>query len=153
MAQPNSTIEDVCAVIGFTATTRLIDWFGGNNIYVPSEPSDDHTLACLIGMPAMRALCLEFGDLTVWIPATVHTEHVATKKQVAELFRNGGGSRSVSAATGLSQRHVQRLRRELEESGLVPQVLTKNVRENAHEKNGGGMKNRVENAVGKTGAE
>lgn len=136
MAQPNSTIEDVCAVIGFTATTRLIDWFGGNNIYVPSEPSDDHTLACLIGMPAMRALCLEFGDLTVWIPSTVHTEHIATKKQVAELFRKGGGSRAVSAATGLSQRHVQRLRRELEESGLVPQVLTKNVRENAPEKTG-----------------
>ena len=59
----------------------------------------------------------------------------------------------MSDATGLSQRHVQRLRRELEESGLVPQVLTKNVRENAPEKNGCGMKNRVENAVGKTGAE
>lgn len=136
MAQPNSTIEDVCAVIGFTATTRLIDWFGGSNIYVPSEPSDDHTLACIIGMPAMRALCLEFGDLTVWIPRTVHTEHIATKKQVAEMLRRGGGSRSVSAATGLSQRQVQRIRRELEEFGLLPQVLTKNSRENAQEKRG-----------------
>ena len=81
MAQPNSTIEDVCAVIGFTATTRLIDWFGGNNIYVPSAPSDDHTIACLIGMPAMRALCLEFGDLTVWIPSTVQTEKKKTKRE------------------------------------------------------------------------
>lgn len=137
MAQPNSTIEDVCAVIGFTATTRLIDWFGGNNIYVPSEPSDDHTLACIIGMPAMRALCLEFGDLTVWIPSTVHTAHIATKKQVAELLRKGGGSRSVSDATGLSQRQVQRIRRELEEFGLLPQVLTKNTGGNAPEKTGG----------------
>ena len=136
MPRPNSTIEDVCAVIGFTATTRLIDWFGGTNIYVPSEASDDHTLACVIGMPALRALCLEFGDLTVWIPATVHTEHIATKKQVAELLKNGGGSRTVSEATGLSQRHVQRLRRELEDAGLVPQVLTKNVRENTAGKTG-----------------
>lgn len=128
MAQPNSTIEDVCAVIGFTATVRLVDWFGGNNIYVPTEASDDHTLSCLIGLPALRALCLEFGDLTVWIPATVHSEHLEIKKQVAQMLRNGGGSRSVAEATGLSQRHVQRLRRELEDAGLLPQVLT----ENAH---------------------
>lgn len=123
MPSTNTTIEDVCAVIGFTATAKLIDWFGGHNIYVPSHASDDHTLACLIGMPAMRALCAEFGDGTIWIPATVHTERVVVKKQVAELFKQGGGSRSVSDATGLSQRHVQRIRLELEEAGLLPQLL------------------------------
>lgn len=121
--KPNSNIEDVCAVIGFNATTRLIAWFGGNNVYVPSEASDDHTLACLIGAPALRALCREFGDSSVWIPATAHDVNVAVKRDVARLLRRGAGSLEVSKETGLSQRSVQRIRRELEELRLLPQVL------------------------------
>lgn len=137
MGKLNGTIEDVCALIGFTATTRLINWFGGSNVYVPGDPTDDHTLACLIGPSGMRALCAEFGDSAIWIPAAIEDETVSVKKQIAELFLSGGGSLDVSKATGLSQRHVQRIRRELESVGVLPQVLGSGCKKNAQRKMGG----------------
>ena len=119
----NGTIEDVCALIGFNATTKLIAWHGGRNIYVPSSASDSHPLAGLIGLSAMRALCAEFGDSILWIPPESVYPNTDTKKSIAGIIKAGGGTLDASKATGLSQRHVQRIRRELEELGVLPSVL------------------------------
>lgn len=136
MALPNGTIEDVCAVVGFTATSLLIDWFGGSNIYVPDEANERHPLAGLIGLPAMRALCREYGNLTLWIPATASVDPEAKlKKQVAAMLCAGQGSLAIANATGMGQRRVQRLRYTLERYGMVPMLL----------------KNRSKNSRGKTG--
>ena len=123
MAKPNGTIEDVCAAIGFTATAALIDWYGGANLYVPAKADEKHHLAGLLGMPALRALCRDFGSLTVWIPASLHAGDTALKKKVAQMLGAGAGSAEVAAATGLSQRRVQWLRLDMESRGEMPLLL------------------------------
>ena len=71
----------------------------------------------------MRALCAEFGDSILWIPPESVYPNTDTKKSIAGIIKAGGGTLDASKATGLSQRHVQRIRRELEELGVLPSVL------------------------------
>ena len=47
-------MDDVCAIIGFSATVRLIAWHGGSHIYVPGEATPGHPLVALMGFkPAL----------------------------------------------------------------------------------------------------
>jgi hypothetical protein len=120
----NTSIDDVAAIIGFSATVRLIQWFGGSNLYVPSEAVTGHPLAALMGESALRALCLEFGDQTIWIPKDmVAQSDMETKKAVAKAVLKGRGSLAISVELGITQRQVQRVRRELEAAGLLPKIL------------------------------
>lgn len=133
-AKPNTNIDDVAAIIGFSATVRLIQWYGGRNIYVPDQASPGHPLVALMGESALRALCSEFGNQTLWVPASTERADVALKKSVAKAVLKGRGSAEISAELGISQRQVQRLRRELEDAGLLPTLLSEISREKPQEK-------------------
>jgi hypothetical protein len=129
IVRANRTIDDVAAIIGFSATVRLIQWHGGSNVYVPGTATPDHPLAALMGEPALRALVDEFGDQTVWVPNDVARADIEVKKSVAKLVLKGRGSLEISTELGISQRQVQRIRRELEDSGLLPKILGENALE------------------------
>ena len=124
MIQPTKTnLEDVAALIGFGATLRLIEWYGGSSVYVPDQPSEDHVLARLMGYPALRALSSEFGCQTIWIPEAPIRAQIETKRDVARRIIRGEGSTAISTALGISVRQVQRIRRELEDVGILPRIL------------------------------
>ena len=54
----NTTLDDISAVIGFSATLRLVAWFGdGSNLYVPNSAEDGHLLVRLLGLPSAKRLC------------------------------------------------------------------------------------------------
>ena len=123
MNHANTILDDVCALIGVSATVRLVEWLGGRHVYVPCDPTPDHPLAKLIGAAALRALAEEFGGQPLWVPAHVlHRHHKATalKKQVAKLLFAGGTPQTVSRDLGISERQAQRIRKQLMEAGLVP---------------------------------
>ena len=62
MEPRNTTLDDISAVIGFTATLRLSAWYGnGNNLYVPPVVAEHHVLANLLGRSAAERLAREFG--------------------------------------------------------------------------------------------
>lgn len=119
----NTNIEDVAAIVGFGATLRLIQWYGGGNLYVPGEPIPDHPLIGLIGPAALRALCAEFGGQSIWIPREATRPDIEVKKSVAKLVLKGWGSMAIGLKLKISQRQVQRVRRELEDEGLLPKIL------------------------------
>ena len=51
-----STLDDLCAVIGYTATRIIAAWYPGRQLYVPMRADPAPPLARLIGFPALRAL-------------------------------------------------------------------------------------------------
>lgn len=119
-ARSNTNIDDVAAIIGFSATVRLIHWFGGSNIYVPDKARPGHPLATLMGEPALRALCDEFGSQTLWIPQALERSDMALKKAVAKGLLKGRPPLRIAEELGITIRHLQRLRKELEDAGLLP---------------------------------
>ena len=122
MLNQNTVIDDVCGLIGFSATVRLIEWYGGRHVYIPEHPTDDHPLSLLLGRSALRALSRDLGSTMVWVPRDVAGKRkrgIQTKKAVARLLSQGYIVEQAAASLGVSPRQVRRIAQELKEFQLV----------------------------------
>lgn len=136
----NTTLDDVSAVIGFSATLRLAAWFGdGGNLYVPETVEDGQLVVKLIGMAAAKALSKEWGHQHLSLPRASTYEQDQVKHQIGRMFEVGFGSREISRHLRMSERRVQQICRELEATGLITIVGAKSPWKNTPEKNPGKM--------------
>jgi hypothetical protein len=119
MERANGTLEDVAAEIGYTATSRLVAWFGGANLYVPATATEDHAVARLIGLPAFRRLVSEYGGTTLSVPGGHLEEMDRRDRLIAERLGCGTGPREIAAEFGITERRVQQLRTRIEQTGLI----------------------------------
>lgn len=126
MRAQNSVLEDISAVIGFTATTRLVAIFGtdtGRNLLVPVVATEDHAIARAIGLPAARALSAEWGGQVLKLGAHADLHHARLVRAVANMIKGGMPTKDVAIVVGLSERQVRNLRTEAEDMGMLPLVL------------------------------
>jgi hypothetical protein len=139
-------LEDIGAEIGFTATNALVDWFGGANLHIPVEATEDHPIAKVIGMPAFKRLVKMFGgngtERVIWIPWDYQREMDRRERLIAVLYEFGMGTKKIAWLTGMSERHVQHSRYRLEEMGLLPMIL---------KRAGIAVEKPIENPAGKAG--
>ena len=121
MELQNSTLDDLAAVIGFTATLRLAAWFGdGGNLYVPDKVEEGQLLVKLIGMSAAARMSSEWGQQHVAVPRLRSYEDDVRKRLVGRLLEKGFSSREIAGMERISERRVQQICRELESAGLIP---------------------------------
>ena len=120
MEQRNTTLDDIAAVIGFTATVRLAAWYGnGNNLYVPDVVADDQVLVRLLGRSAAERLSVEFGREWLAIPRLSGYDEDVRRQRVGSMLEKGFSTREVARHERVSERRVQQLCRELEVAGLI----------------------------------
>ena len=131
----NGIVEDLGACIGYTATAKLIDWFGGGVLHVPREAKEDHPICKIIGLPAYRLLVKDWGGDKVWLPLGYYRESNRRDRMIAVLIELGIGTDTVGKIAGMSRRHVQDIRKRLEDMGVLPMILRK-----------AGLERRVENS-------
>lgn len=127
-ARRSHTLDSICEVIGFTATTSLMEWYGGANLCVPNKVTSEHFLSRAIGTAAFTKLVEAFGGDTVWIPASTSGRYAnadARLRRVSRLLAAGKTSREIADETGLSQRQVQRMQMSLEVVGLAANLERK----------------------------
>ena len=116
----NTTLDDISAVIGFSATLRLVAWFGdGSNLYVPNTAEEGHLLVRLIGLPAAARLCEAWPGEHLAVPRLRDHEDDLRKRFVARMIEKGFGTREIAGMQRISERRVQQILRELEVAGLV----------------------------------
>jgi hypothetical protein len=147
-----TVLEDICAVIGLTATLRLSAWYGDADcgIWVPLNVEEGQVLVNLVGMPAARRLSAEWGGKALRIPKlTLYTDDVR-KRLVGMMLELGFSTHECAGQLKISQRRVQQILRELEAAGLVGPIgpVEKSRGKNAGEKSGGKMP--VKSAVEKS---
>lgn len=119
----NTTLDDIAAVIGFSATLRLSAWFGnGNNLYVPDTVEDGQVLVRLIGRSAAERLTQAFGREHLAVPRLAAYEEDVRRKRIASLLEGGFSTRQISQFDRISERRVQQICRELEVAGLITPV-------------------------------
>ena len=124
MELENTTLDDLSAVIGFSATLRLSAWFGdGGNLYIPGEASEGQLIPRLIGLPAARRLSEEWGNEHIAIPRLRSYEVDVRRRLVGRMLEKGFGTREIAVHTRISERRVQQICRELELAGLIDVVL------------------------------
>jgi hypothetical protein len=120
----NNTLDDVAAVIGFSATLRLAAWFGdGTNVYIPETVADGQVLAKLIGLSAAKKLTQEWGGQHLALPRLRAYEDDLRKRLVGRMLEQNFGTREISVHVRISERRVQQIARELEAAGLIDVVL------------------------------
>lgn len=119
----NTTLDDIAAEIGFSATLRLVAWFGDDgNCYVPVNAEDGQLLATLIGLPAARALSARWPGEHLNIPVLSDFEVAIRRGTVAKLLAAGLTTREISHILRVGERRVQQICRELELAGLIDPV-------------------------------
>jgi hypothetical protein len=109
----SGNLDDVCATVGYTATRILSAWYAGRSLYVPSNARDDHPLASLIGMPALRALVREFASIQIPVPPQTEDDRFRRDRRIAEALVAGHTPREVAAAERLTVRRVEQIRADL----------------------------------------
>lgn len=123
MLAPNNTLDDISAVIGFTATLHLSAWFGGgNNLFIPEKVDENHFLSRLIGLQNAQKLVDEWGNEHISVPSMQTYHDLLQKKQIGRLFEMGFGSREIANHFRRTERRVQQICRELEAAGLIAVV-------------------------------
>lgn len=130
MREQNGVLEDISAVIGFNATTRLVALFGSGpeprQLLVPVEARADHAITLAIGMPAMRRLVQEWGGQVIRLSANTDFHHACLLRVVASALKDGMSPKALAGVVGLSERQVRNLRIEAESMGLLPLLLRAN---------------------------
>ena len=124
MQQANTILEDIGAEIGYNATANLCGWFGGKWIWVPAEASPGHQIAKVIGNLAFERLVRGFGNQRVFIPKDTHQSVVRLRRRIYDMVRLGNPTAAIAEELGVTMRHVQIVRRELENTGLLAMLLT-----------------------------
>lgn len=137
MELKNTTLDDVAAVIGFSATLRLAAWFGdGGNLYVPEKVSADQVLARLIGVSSAQRLCDEWGGEHLALPRLTAYEDDVKRRVIGRMLEQGFSTREVSTHIRMSERRIQQIARELESAGLMEVIVVrKNQKKNPEAKN------------------
>jgi hypothetical protein len=125
-ARTNTTLDDISGEIGFSAAITLAVWYGGRNLYVPAEPDEGMAVAKLVGMPAARRLCEEWGGSTLAVPTMWRYEEEQRNRTIGNLLIEGKGTKEIAAIMGMTERRIQQIRRALEDAGMLPMVLGKN---------------------------
>lgn len=122
MTQLNGILEDLSAVIGYTATTTLIDFLGGKSLYVPQEAHHDHMLSKLIGGPAFKALSREYGNEVLNLPFDYRRERNQRNRLIGALVQMGVGVSDVARTAGISTRQVDHVILELRTIGILQEL-------------------------------
>lgn len=119
----NTTLDDIAAVIGFSATLRLAAWYGdGVNCYVPEDPDDACQLSKLIGLSSAKKLSEEWGGEHLSIPRLRNYEVDEKRRTIARMLEKGFGTREISSLMRMTERRVQQICREMEVAGLIAPI-------------------------------
>ena len=120
----NTALEDIGSAIGYSATNRLVDWFGGTYLYVPDHADAEHQIAKVIGLPAMVHLCKYFGRTVLSLPVDYQREVTRRNRMICSMLQHGLGENEISRMTFISGSMVRKIRLQLEGDGLLPMILT-----------------------------
>lgn len=126
----NGVIEDLCVLIGYTATCSLVDWFGGGNVFIPNQIDRSHPLCKVLGVSAFVRLFNYYdgkkgNDRTLWVPTGYQREIDRRDRMIAGLYSCGLTTSQIASIACMSKRHVQSVRSRLEQLGLMDMVVRK----------------------------
>jgi len=114
----NTTLDDISAEIGFTATISLARQRGAKNVYVPANPAGS-VLAELLGVEAAERLAACWGGELLAVPTLRACEYARDRCLIARLTEAGLSVADIAECVGLTARRVVQVRHELRDAGLL----------------------------------
>lgn len=115
----NTTLDDLSALVGFSATVRLAMFFGNRDMYIPQKAVEDSMVAQLVGMSALRRLIDEFGPGKISVPSLQHVVIDARNATMLAAMQKGASDVAAAATAGITPRRALQIRREFMAMGML----------------------------------
>lgn len=119
MQRPNTTLDDIASVIGFSSTIDIAICFGDSNLYIPQTAKEGQALVGLIGMSSAQRLSDEWGSQHLAIPSLSRYDERMKRWQISRMYERGFGKGEISTMLKISRRRVQQICQELKAGGVV----------------------------------
>jgi hypothetical protein len=115
----NTTLDDISAVIGFTAAIRIAAFYGGRDLHVPVEVSDKHPIAKLIGVNRLLALANEWRGERLSIPSLNCIEVETRNAKILLLLLNNVDRYTIASVMGIGERRISQISKEFKKLGIL----------------------------------
>ena len=115
----NTTLDDICAVIGYTPTRQLAAWFAGRRVYIPTSVRPGHPLSALLGVSVLRRLVKEWGGHHIRPPTLNEDQRMIRNRAIAEALVAGETDEALAARYCLTTERIGQIRRSLTDTGLI----------------------------------
>ena len=116
----NNTLDDVAAVIGFSATLRFSAWLGDSHpVYIPAVAETGQLITRLIGLSAAAALSKVWPREHLSIPRISQYADAVLQQRIAAMHEKGFSNKETARDLNVSPRRVQQIIAELASAGLL----------------------------------
>lgn len=103
-------LEDIAEAAGLDAALALAEAKGGQKVYFPASPGDDHWLCRLVGREAAIAICILHGVRNLEIPRGPAGSAQKLRRRIARLIADGASTNEIARTCRVSFRTVTRHR-------------------------------------------
>jgi len=97
------TLDWLEELLGKEAAAKLVESFGGRDLYIPEKVYDSHIITKTIGRDAMSILCFHHAKENVEIPKGIKDK----KPRVLALINKGISKSEAARRVGVSTRYVR----------------------------------------------
>ena len=101
--------QELVALIGFSATIRLVEWRPGVPIYIPQNIDTDHPLAHAVGMVGASALVTNYGGETITIPNCKRALCKIRHRQIVQSRAEGYSQTEAALLYGITPRQIRKV--------------------------------------------
>lgn len=105
-SQLPGSVRDIAETLGLDVVIRLVDHFGGCEIYIPDQIKPDHPLMAL-GETAARALVEYCPRDRINVPKSLNPKPTAST--IEDLENRGLTRNQIARELNITQRHVRRV--------------------------------------------
>lgn len=127
----NTTLDDISAVIGYSATRTLVAWCGGKWLRIPAAATPDSRLAKLLGAPVLQRLVSAWPGQRLWVPMDHGYWLDRRDSQLAHLASHGISDSDIAVHLGVSRQRVQQIRAKLAAENLIEKPARETAPENS----------------------
>ena len=99
-----ASLAEIAACIGLQPTLRLVERWGGLDLWVPQRPSDE--LLAQLGREAAEALCARYGLERVYIARAEAAVRAARDAEIRDRRAAGWTAAQLARRYGLTERRV-----------------------------------------------
>lgn len=79
-------LRDMAKQIGLSATLRVVELYGGSDLFIPKRFDREHALVAAIGLEACEQLSLSYDSTTLYIPRCSRAIRAARDYEINERY-------------------------------------------------------------------
>jgi Mor family transcriptional regulator len=102
-------LQEIEGLIGHEATMKLVDRWGGLNLYVPESMPKNHRISRTIGADAAQALADVYGGDTINMPRAHIYHAVRRQMEIFRRHRSGEPVEKLAAEYGVTWRAIYKM--------------------------------------------